>query len=746
MKIISASAIGLFQLVAGANLRASFLRNKQRSLQEISAAEDPFLWLEDTRSQESLEWVETQNNATVSALEAHPYFDDILQQLEQNGNSPDRIPYFNIRHGLFYNFWRDEAHVRGIWRRTTMDSYFNDTTQWETILDFDKLSSDENENWVLSGITCLPPEEVRCMISLSRGGGDATVEREFDLEDMAFVEDGFLLPEAITFASWKDADTLWVSTDFGNGSLTTSGYSRFVKQWKRGTLLENATSVIEGSVDDVFVFGGTEYSPERTYEVFSVYETFFLANHYHLRAEDGEIIQLDVPKDASILRFFKNQMLLQLRSAWEVAGDNETFASGALLAIDFDDFLSGSRAFTVVFQPSERVALDIVSSPDDGIENFIVYTTLDNVISRMYRATIDEAGVWTEEEIQLPSLGSAGVLSRSGFNDTFYIYYSDFLTPTTLYRVHSDGHIESVKASPTLFDGSGVTVEQYHATSKDGTQIPYFIIKPSDLVLDGSNPTLLYGYGGFEVSLVPQYDSEVGAAWIERGGVYVVANIRGGGEFGPEWHQAAVRENHQTNFDDFIAVAENLIDRKITSPAHLGIRGGSQGGLLVGGSFVQRPDLFSAVACHVPLLDMRRFSKLLAGASWIDEYGDPDTDDWEDFISSWSPYHNLKAEEQYPHVFFQTYTSDDRVHPAHARKMAAKMLDMGHSLYFYEATEGGHGGGALTNQRAYTDALTYTYLWKMLANSDQPEGSDADSEVDLPGAEVSKQLEQPDLP
>jgi prolyl oligopeptidase len=399
-------------------------------------------------------------------------------------------------------------------------------------------------------------------------------------------------------------------------------------------------------------------------------------------------------------------MLVSLRSDWTVGGT--TYPQDALLAIGVDAFLRGDRSFEVLFEPGERVSLGRVAATADHL----LYTTLDNVRSRLYRLTPGEDG-WTKEEIQLPGIGTAGIGSTSDVDGTFFFTYQDFVTPSSLYLVREGAEPVRVKTSPSWFDAEGMTVVQHEAVSKDGTRIPYFMITPKGFEADGKNPTLLTGYGGFEVSRVPRYSGADGAAWLARGGVYVLANIRGGGEFGPKWHQAAMKEKHQNNFDDFIAVAEDLIARKITSPEHLGIVGGSQGGLLVNGSFVQRPDLFKAVVSQVPLADMKRYNKLLAGASWMAEYGNPDTDDWE-YIKLWSPYQNLDPEADYPEVFFWTNTRDDRVHPAHARKMVAKMNDQGHKVYYYENTEGGHGAGANLNQAAYTDALEFAYLWKKL--------------------------------
>ena len=542
------------------------------------------------------------------------------------------------------------------------------------------------------------------MISLSRGGADATVDREFDAVSKIFVDDGFVLPEAKHNVAWMDENTLWLGTDFGEGSLTTSGYPRIVKLWKRGTSVDDAKTIFEGSVDDVSASAFSMHTPEGRYDFVNLTPEFFRGTTYMRLGK--RLVKIDIPEDADMRGIFKEQMLVSLRSDWTI-GDT-TYPQDALLAINLDSFLQGCRKFEVLFEPEERVSLGSVRTT----LNTLLLSTLDNVRSRIYRLTYQEEG-WTKEEIELPGIGSAGIGSTGDVDDSFFFTYTDFVTPSSLYLVDDDGVAKQAKSSPAWFDADGMKVVQYEATSKDGTKIPYFMFTPKGFEANGANPTLLTGYGGFEVSRVPRYSSTVGTSWVARGGVYVLANIRGGGEFGPKWHQAAMKEKHQNNFDDFTAVAEDLIKRKITSPEHLGIRGGSQGGLLVGGSFVQRPELFNAVVCAVPLLDMKRYNKLLAGASWMGEYGNPDTDDW-DYIQKWSPYQNLDPKADYPEVFFWTNTRDDRVHPAHARKMVARMDEMGHKVYYYENTEGGHGGGANLNQRAYTEALSYAYLWMML--------------------------------
>lgn len=670
----------------------------------IAADEDPYLWLEEVEGEKALAWAKERSAADTEVIEAVPEFAEFHDKLIEIYNSRDRIPTPGIRGAWIYNFWRDKEHVRGIWRRTFPDEYVKASPAWETVLDLDALAKAEDENWVWKGASCLAPEYRHCMLTLSRGGADAAVRREFDAAAKAFVEDGFFVPEAKARMGWKDENTLWIGTDFGEDSLTTSGYPRFVKEWKRGTPLAEATTIFEGSVEDVAVGAYSIHTPEGRYDV--VYKTpeFFRGSNFMILGQ--RLVKLDIPEDASLQGFFKDQLLIALRSDWTVGGT--TYPQDALLAIDLDAFLAGDRSFELLFEPSERISLGGVINT----LNYLLMTTLDNVRGRLYRLTLGEEG-WITEEVELPGIGTIAIGSTGDFDDSFFFTYTDFATPSSLYLVRDDGALEQVKSSPAWFDTDGMSIVQYEATSSDGTKIPYFVFMPKGFEANGANPTVLFAYGGFEVSMKPRYSATTGFAWVERGGVYVLANIRGGGEFGPKWHQGAMKEKHQNNFDDFIAVAEDLIERKITSPEHLGIMGGSQGGLLVGGAFVQRPELFKAVVCQVPLLDMKRYNKLLAGASWMAEYGNPDTADWE-YIKTWSPYQNLDPKADYPEVFFWTNTRDDRVHPAHARKMVAKMTDMDKPVYYYENTEGGHGSGANLNQRAYTAALTYAYLWKML--------------------------------
>jgi prolyl oligopeptidase len=607
----------------------------------------------------------------------------------------------------FYNFWQDANNKRGLWRRTSLDEYRKPNPQWETVLDLDKLGEAEKENWVWKGANFLKPDGDRCLLSLSRGGADATVVREFDVVSKTFVKDGFILPEAKSRVAWRDRDSVFVGTNFGPGSLTKSGYPRMVKQWKRGTPLAEATLVFEGKPDDVSVGAARDHTKgfEREFVFRSM--TFWTREQFLLR--DGKLIKIDVPDDA--VAFAHRQWLfVELRSDWQV-GDMK-YPAGALLAADFDEFLEGKRRFDLLFEPTERKSLASVTP----LLHYLVVNELDNVKNRLYVLSRKD-GRWEREPLPgAPAFGTVSVSDiDSDESDDYFMSVTGFLTPSSLYLgTLGKGPPEKIKELPAMFDAEGLGVTQHEAKSKDGTLIPYFLVGPRHLKLDGNNPTLLYGYGGFEISMLPRYQAGTGVAWLEKGGVYVVANIRGGGEFGPKWHQAALKANRHKAYEDFIAVAEDLIARKVTTPKHLGAMGGSNGGLLMGNMLTMRPDLFGAIVCQVPLLDMQRYHKLLAGASWMAEYGNPDLPEEWKFVQTFSPYHNVKKDVHYPRTLFTTSTRDDRVHPGHARKMVAKMKDMGHDVLYYENIEGGHGGAADNKQAAFMAALAYRFLWNQL--------------------------------
>ena len=665
-------------------------------------AADPYEWLEEVHGDRALDWVRERNAVTLAEIESAPGYGELHTRLSTIFNARERIPYVGKHGKHLYNFWRDEAHPRGIWRRTSLDQYRLAEPQWETVLDLDALARNEGENWVWAGAHFLPPEGERCLLSLSRGGGDATVVREFDTAAASFVEGGFALPEAKSDVGWIDIDTLFVGTDTGPGSMTSSGYPRVVREWRRGSALADAGIVYEALEDDLSASAYKVFTPDHAYQFVQRQITFY-SNELFLR-EDAKLRRIDKPADANAYTV-RGQLLIELRSDWNTNGCN--YPQGALLAIDLALFLEGGRHFEVLFTPSATRSLDAVAMTHSAL----LLTELDNVTSRITELRYEQ-GSWTRRTVEVPAASSLDVapLDRHA-SDEYFLSVNEFLTPTSLYLGQAGSDERALlKALPAFFDASRFQVTQHHARSADGTQVPYFVVMARGAVCDGTQPTLLYGYGGFEISLKPAYSAVTGAAWLEQGGVYVLANIRGGGEFGPAWHQAALKQHRQRAFDDFIAVAEDVIERRITSARYLGIMGGSNGGLLVGAVMVQRPELFKAVVCQVPLLDMRRYHRLLAGASWMGEYGDPELDAEWDYLARYSPYHNVVPGKRYPRVLFTTSTRDDRVHPAHARKMVARMQEQGHDVLYWENTEGGHAGAADNAQQARMWALTYTFL------------------------------------
>ena len=673
------------------------------------AQEDPYLWLEDVSGDKAIAWVKEQNSKTQKLLEAEQSFVAIRDKTLEVLNSRERIPGIAKRGAYYYNFWQDDKNIRGVWRRTTMAEYKKAEPKWETVLDIDQLASGEKENWVWKGSNCLYPNYERCLLNLSRGGADANVVREFDVVSKSFVAGGFEMKEAKGGAAWADRDTLLVQTDFGIGSLTKSGYPRITKEWKRGTSIETAKLIYEGQDADISVSTfQVDQKGYKTRQFVRRATTFYTSETYLREGSRNALTRLDVPLDANV-SYRLGMLWVQLKSPWMVGG--KTYSQGALIATDFERFMKGERSFELLFEPTERKSL----ADWTLTKNYLILNELDNVKNRLYELQ-NKDGKWKRREVVLPGLGTVAASAiDADQSDEYFLTLTDYLTPSTLFlaKAGSDKR-EVLKSLPAFFDASPYKVEQFEVASKDGERIPYFLLMNKNTKFDGKNPTLLYGYGGFEESLLPAYSATVGNAWLNNGGVYVVANIRGGGEFGPRWHQAGLKANRQKVFDDFIAVAEDLINRKITAPRHLAISGGSNGGLLVGAVAVQRPDLFRAVICSVPLLDMKRYHKLLAGASWVAEYGNPDDPlEWE-FISKYSPYQNVKAGVSYPKILFVTSTRDDRVHPGHARKMMARMMEQGHEVFYYENIEGGHAGSANNAQLAYRNALQYSFLLKEL--------------------------------
>ena len=696
-------------LLTVAEAKEPATKSNDRKISDVTAQDDPHLWLENVTGKEQLDWVRERNKKTQTHFEASEAFTTLRDDLQMILDSDERIPLISKSGDHYYNFWRDKEHVRGIWRRTSLEEYRKDDPEWELVLDLDELAKREDENWVWSGSSILRPDYDRALIELSRGGADASVTREFDLKNKAFVENGFERREAKGGISWIDRDTVFIGTDFGEGSMTSSGYPRIAKLWRRGSDLENAEVVYEGTMDDMYIGATHDDSPgfERNFVRRAL---AFYNNELFLRSDDGKLTKVDAPNTAN-KSVFKQYLLLELRKPWEINGN--TYQPGSLLITNFDQFMAGQRKFDVLFQPTKNTSLASFAPCKDHL----ILNVLEDVKNRIYVLTADGSNWKREPFVGAPEIGTVNVRPvDADRSNAYWMESSDYLNPTTLFYGEIGGQPEQLKQLTPLYDAEGLQVQQHFATSKDGTRVPYFMVARSDLNLDGNNPTLLYGYGGFEISLMPDYSryASVGRAWTSQGGVFVVANIRGGGEYGPRWHQAALKQNRLRAYEDFAAVAQDLTARKVTDKQRLGIQGGSNGGLLVGNMVAIYPDLFDAAVCQVPLLDMKRYHLLLAGASWMAEYGNPDADGEWDFIKTYSPYQNIEPATEYPAVLFTTSTRDDRVHPGHARKMMALMESQGHDVSYFENIEGGHGGAANNQQRAYMQALAYSFLKERL--------------------------------
>src|SRR5215472_8256359 len=692
---------------------------------DVSADDDPFIWLEEVDSPQVRAWVEARNAETRNAL-CDPQFEHDRTALLDILNARDRIPWVAQRGRYVYNFWQDKQNPKGLWRRATLANYRTTAPNWEVILDIDVLAKAEGEDWVWRGCTSLPPAHRHGLVHLSRGGSDAVVIREFDLTSKRFVECGFHLPEAKGSAAWLDDSTLLVSTALGGEPFqTASGYARTVRRWQRGTPFEGAPVVFECERAEIAAWGWREHSPSHPRTCFMRRPDFF-HNVFYVEDGNGTQRQVDIPADA-YLSIERSWLVLNLRSDWGVAG--QRYKAGALLVVDIDALLAGEGDATVLFEPTQTCFLQYFSAAG----NVIAFKVLDNVRSRILRACYQN-GAWRIEPVSgLPNTETVdfyrlveddidwfGEEEHEG--ETFVIASQSSITPPAVWFARPGQDAELLKQAPVRFDATGLVITQHQAVSVDGERIPYFQIARAEMPLDGSNLCLLTGYGGYQVASLPYYAAHIGKLWLEHGGVFVIANIRGGGEFGPDWHKAGMRAGKKLAHDDFAAVAKDLIARGVTRPQRLACKGGSNGGLLVGNMLTRYPDLFGAIDCAVPLLDMKRYTKLTAGASWISEYGDPDNpEDWA-FLRELSAYHHVEPSRRYPPILLTTSARDDRVHPGHARKMAAKLAAQRHSVYFHEPPEGGHAGAIDNAQLAFNLALSFAFLRKTIALEAAPAG------------------------
>jgi len=672
---------------------------------------DPYQWLEGVDADEAMNWVRSANAETDKRLTRDPLYKALYTDALSALNSKDKLPEISVIADKVYTLKKDADHPRGLYQRSDLSLFKQGKANWEPVLDIDYMSKKDGVKWVFHGMDCLQSNNQKCLVYLSPGGGDAHEMREFNSSTLEFVEDGFSLPAAKMRVSWLDQDHLFVATDFGEDSKTESGYARKMKIWKRGTALGQAKLVFEVSEKSVFTTA-TRYTGDDQIVDLLVDVPSFWTRSYH-QLIDGKAHELKLPETALILDMVDGQYLVSLKDDWLF--NEQQFKRGSVLLARPSVLLKGEGEVALLVESSPSAIVEDVTVAKDSV----LVTVLEDVKSKVYRYTKINSG-WQAKPIDMPTAGQISIAAVNDQNGDFFARYEGFITPPTLYAVgNSSIPLLVIQQSPT-FDSTNMKVEQFFAKSLDGTRVPYFVVMNKNTPLNGKNPTHIFAYGGFRVSVTPSYSGSYedlngvyGKAWLERGGVYVIANIRGGAEYGPAWHSAALLENRHKAFEDFEAIAEDLFKRRITSAKHLGIEGRSNGGLLVGATMVRRPDLYGAVICGVPLLDMKRYNKLLAGASWMAEYGNPDTDDWS-YLKQYSPYHNLKKGQQYPPIFFFTSTRDDRVHPGHARKMAAKMKAAGHHVDYYENVEGGHKGSATSEQTAKRVALSFTHLWNHL--------------------------------
>ncbi len=677
---------------------------------------DKYTWLEDIYGDRQLAWVKDHNQKSAAVLEKDPHFAPLQADALKVLESPDRLPIPEFHGGDIYNMWQDAGHVRGIVRRTSITGYLTDKPDWQTVIDYDALSKQDAQSWVGKGLACLEPDETLCLVNLSVGGEDAVTMREFDLKTGKFVDGGFVLPRGKQRVAWMDKDTLLVARDWGAGTMSEAGYPISIREWKRGAALDSAREIFRGDTKD----NGYGNSPfmlvdgqgHRAAALFRSRSTFEFEWYLALPAGPAK---LALPLKSSIDGFVDNQIIVTLREDWTPEGSTTKYGEGTVITLDLDATRKDPAHLKpeILFAPTSREFAQEVGST----HSHAILTTLENVQGRAYIYTRGKSGHWDKKRLDVPENQTVSIAASNEMDDRFFLRETGFLTPSSLLLGDAaTGTIKLAKSEKALFDAGNEVVEQLEATSKDGTHVPYFVVHRKGMAYDGNNPTLLNAYGGFEIPMTPTYSAVRGKLWLERGGVFVLANIRGGGEFGPAWHEAGLRTHRQRIYDDFYAVAADLVARKITSSKKLGIVGGSNGGLLMGVEFTQHPEMWNAVVIQVPLLDMMGFEHMSAGASWVGEYGSVTVPEQKAFLASISPYNQLKPDVHYPEPLIFTTTRDDRVGPVHARKFAAKMEEYHLPFYYDEITEGGHAAGADKKQEARTDAEMYTYLMMKLMN------------------------------
>jgi prolyl oligopeptidase len=696
-----------------AAMTAIFSTTTRSAAQTPPEQTDKYQWLEDVNGERSMAWVRAENERTAKVLESDPRFAvlqaDALKVLE----SPERLPVPVFREGEIYNFWQDAEHIRGIARRTSLSDYLTAQPHWQTVIDFDALAKQDNEKWVSKGLNCLYPGNGLCLVSLSAGGEDATTLREFDLKTSKFVDGGFVLPKSKQWVAWVDQDTLLVARDWGAGTMTKSGYPFVVKTWKRGEPLDAAKEIFRGAESDQLPSRADTFNDAQGHRaVFLTRNPTFFEREVSLLTPDGPR-RVALPGKVELNGMLDGQVIVTLNQDWTPSGLTTKFVQGSVVSFDLDALRKDPSQLkpAIVFAPTATEFAQVV----DKTRNHLLLTTLENVQGRAYVYSFDGKGEWTRQRVDVPDNESVGIVTGDTSDDHFFVSLTGFLTPSSLLLGDASGtSLKLAKALPPQFDASRDVIEQFEAVSKDGTKVPYFVVHPKDMKYDGTNPTLLYAYGGFQVSLTPNYSPTIGKLWLERGGVYVLANIRGGGEFGPAWHEAGLKTSRQRIYDDFAAVGQDIVNRRITSPRRLGIWGGSNGGLLMGVEMTQHPDMWHAVMIDIPLLDMLRFEHIAAGASWVGEYGTVAIPEQEAFLASISPYNQLKPGVNYPEPLIFTTTKDDRVGPVHARKFAARMEEYGKPFFFDEIVEGGHGAGTDLKEQARTAAIHFTYLSRSL--------------------------------